>query len=567
MIALQIQDDAGGAPEVVRYEKDQISIGRVSGNDLVIAHGTVSSRHARLTRENGGWMIRDEGSTNGTYLNGQPIKAPTPFREGDELGVGAFRIRLVVGPPAPAAAAAPPSTLESGGEIIGTLEYIPVAAPAEAAAGHAALELESRKLKEKVHKKLIEFLDLRWVDLSKMKEEEVRTQTRTAVENILRELAWEIPQGLDRESLIREIINEALGLGPLEDLIADPAVTEIMVNRYDQIYVERKGKLTLSDKTFTSNQAALLAIERIVAPIGRRIDESSPMVDARLKDGSRVNAIIPPLALKGPSITIRKFNKTPLTVDDLVRFGAMTRGMANFLKLAVELRQNVIVAGGTGSGKTTLLNVLSSFIPADERIVTAEDSAELKMMQDHVVSLETRPPNLEGKGAITIRDLVRNSLRMRPDRVVVGECRAGEALDMLQAMNTGHDGSMTTLHANSPRDAVARLETLCLMAGMDLPVRAIREQIAAAVNIMVQQTRYSDGSRRVSRIAEITGIDNEQVQLQDIFYFKQEGFDEKGKVVGRSVPTGYIPRFYEQLRQRGMQPDLTIFRGEEAEDA
>ena len=546
MIALQIQDDAGGPPEIVRYDKDEVSIGRVAGNDVVLANATVSSRHARLSRENGSWLVRDVGSTNGTFVNGQRIDSPVPLREGDELAVGQFRIRLASGKEAPAQPA--------GG------------VPPQAAPPDAALELESRKLKEKVHKKLIEFLDLRWVDLSKMKEAEIHAQTRAAVENILRELAWEIPQGLDRESLIREIINEALGLGPLEDLIADPAVTEIMVNRFDQIYIERKGKLTLSEKTFTSNQAVLHAIERIVAPIGRRIDESSPMVDARLKDGSRVNAIIPPLALKGPAITIRKFNKTPLTADDLVRFGAMTRGMANFLKLAVELRQNVIVAGGTGSGKTTLLNVLSSFIPSDERIVTAEDSAELKMMQDHVVSLETRPPNLEGQGAITIRDLVRNSLRMRPDRVVVGECRAGEALDMLQAMNTGHDGSMTTLHANSPRDAVARLETLCLMAGMDLPVRAIREQIAAAVNILLQQTRFSDGSRKVTRIAEITGIDNEQVQIQDVFYFKQDGFDDDGKVKGRSVPTGYIPRFYEQLRQRGLQPDLSIFRGEETDE-
>jgi pilus assembly protein CpaF len=538
MIALQVQDEAGGSPELLRFDSDQISIGRVAGNDVVLVNPTVSSHHARLYREDGGWRVADQGSTNGTFVNGQLVGTePARVREGDEVQVGAFRIRLL-GDGAEVPAEVPPTPPPNFGQ-------------------------QTRALKEKVHKKLIEFLDLRWVDLSKLKEEDVRSQTRTAVENILREFAWEIPPGLDRESLVREIINEALGLGPLEDLLADPDVSEIMVNRCDQIYIERKGKLQLAEKTFTSNQAVLHAIERIVAPIGRRIDESSPMVDARLKDGSRVNAIIPPLALKGPSITIRKFNKKPLTADDLVKYGAMTRGMANFLKLAVNLRQNVIVSGGTGSGKTTLLNMLSGFIPADERIVTAEDSAELKLMQDHVVSLETRPPNLEGTGAITIRDLVRNSLRMRPDRVVVGECRAGEALDMLQAMNTGHDGSMTTLHANSPRDAVARLETLCLMAGMDLPVRAIREQIAAAVNLLLQQTRFSDGSRKVTYISEVTGIDNEQVQLQDIFYFKQDGFDENGKLKGRHVPTGYIPRFYEQLRQRGVQPDLSIFRGEE----
>jgi len=551
MIELRIEDDKGTELAKQSLDGDEVIIGRARTNQVSLQSSSVSSKHARLYREDGGWMIADQHSTNGTFVNGRAVEAPTAVCDGDQIQIGSFRLWLLSGAPrlAPPAAAPAPE---------------PHAAEPPKAADNKSAEQKAREIKGRIHKKLIEFLDLRWVDLSKLAEAQIREQTRSAIDNILRELAWEIPAGLNRDELIKQVLDEALGLGPLEDLLADDQVSEVMVNRFDQIYIERKGKLTLSDKKFTSNQAVLAAIERIVAPIGRRIDESSPMVDARLKDGSRVNAIIPPLALRGPAITIRKFNKTPLTSDDLVRFGAMTKGMANFLKLCVTLRRNVVVSGGTGSGKTTLLNVLSSFIPEDERVVTAEDSAELRLAQDHVVSLETRPPNLEGTGAITIRDLVRNALRMRPDRIVVGECRGGEALDMLQAMNTGHDGSMTTLHANAPRDALARLETLVLMAGMELPVRAIREQIASAVHMILQQARLADGSRKVTYISEVTGIDNDQVQLQDVFYFKQDGFTADGKVRGRHVPTGYIPRFYDELRQRGMPADLSIFRGEEA---
>jgi pilus assembly protein CpaF len=550
MIELRIEDEQGNELRKQTLEGDEIAIGRARTNQVSLPTSSVSGTHARLYRENGQWLIADQQSTNGTFLNGRPVEMPIPICDGDQIQVGSFRLWLVSGAPR----AAGPSTVP---------EKAPESSQPQKSAEQSSEE-KVREIKSRIHKKLIEFLDLRWVDLSKLAEAQIREQTRSAIENILRELAWEIPVGLNREELIKQVLDEALGLGPLEDLLADDQVSEVMVNRFDQIYIERKGKLTLSDKKFTSNQAVLAAIERIVAPIGRRIDESSPMVDARLKDGSRVNAIIPPLALKGPAITIRKFNKTPLTADDLVRFGAMTRGMANFLSLCVTLRRNIVVSGGTGSGKTTLLNMLSSFIPSDERIVTAEDSAELKLAQEHVVSLETRPPNLEGTGAVSIRDLVRNSLRMRPDRIVVGECRGGEALDMLQAMNTGHDGSMTTLHANSPRDALARLETLVLMAGMDLPVRAIREQIGSAVHMILQQARLADGSRKVTAISEVTGIDSDQVQLQDIFYFKQDGFTAEGKVRGRHVPTGYIPRFYDELRQRGLPADLSIFRGEEA---
>ncbi|MGB9600869.1 MAG: CpaF family protein, partial [Myxococcota bacterium] len=357
-----------------------------------------------------------------------------------------------------------------------------------------------------------------------------------------------------------EIVDEALGLGPLEEFIADKSVTEIMVNGARQIYIERDGKLYLTDKTFSSDQAVMGVIERIIAPLGRRIDESSPLVDARLKDGSRVNAIIPPLAIKGPTITIRKFRKDKLTMDDLIRSNTISPEMVEFLKVCVFYRRNILISGGTGSGKTTTLNALSEFISNDERIITVEDAAELQLRQEHWVQLESRPPNIEGKGQITIRDLVRNCLRMRPDRIIVGECRGGEALDMLQAMNTGHDGSLTTVHANSPRDALARLETMVLMAGIDLPVKAIREQVSSAINIILHQSRFSDGSRKVTHISEITGMEGDIITMQDIFLFKQQGYDENGRVLGEFVATGFIPRFYDELRQRGIELDLSIFK-------
>jgi len=333
-----------------------------------------------------------------------------------------------------------------------------------------------------------------------------------------------------------------------------------MVNGPDSVYVEYKGRLYKTDMAFADNHQVIAAIERIVSPLGRRIDESSPMVDARLKDGSRVNAIIPPLSLVGPSITIRKFAKTPLQVDDLVRFGSLSPEIAKFLDVCVKVRKNIIISGGTGSGKTTLLNVLSGFLPNRERIVTIEDAAELQLRQDHVVRLESRPPNIEGKGEINIRDLVRNSLRMRPDRIVIGECRGGEALDMLQAMNTGHDGSLTTCHANNPRDAIGRLENMVMMAGYDLPVAAIREQIASAVDLIIQQTRLPDGSRKVVQISEITGREGDIVLMQDIFTFVQTGLDQNGKIIGYYAATGNIPSFVEALRAKGnLRLDMSVF--------
>jgi pilus assembly protein CpaF len=418
-------------------------------------------------------------------------------------------------------------------------------------------------LKLKILRRLIEEIDLRKGDLGYLHDPVKRQEMHVRVEGKLTALVQEEASAgysrQDRRELVRELIDEALGLGPLENLLDDPSVTEIMVNRIDQVYVERQGHLELSDVRFLSNDQLRGIIERIVAPLGRRIDEKVPMVDARLRDGSRVNAIIPPLALRGPAITIRKFSKKLLQVPDLVRFGSMTEQIATFLGAAVQARQNIVISGGTGSGKTTLLNVLASFIPDDERILTIEDAAELQLPQEHLISLEARPPNIEGEGAITIRDLVRNALRMRPDRIVVGECRGGEALDMLQAMNTGHDGSLTTLHANTPSDALSRLETMSLMSGLELPSRAIRDQIASAVNLVVQQSRLQDGSRRITYVTEVDGQESGQFVTRDIFRFEQTGLSPEGKVLGQFRPTGHVPAFIRLLPNRGIQVPEEIF--------
>lgn len=363
---------------------------------------------------------------------------------------------------------------------------------------------------------------------------------------------------VERESIISQVMDEVLGYGPISPFLAQEDVSEIMINGPHQIYVEKKGKIVLTPTRFRDDEHVLHVIDKIISPLGRRLDESMPMVDARLPDGSRVNAIIPPLALNGPVVTIRKFSSVPLTIEDLIRFGSLNPAMARMLEACVKGRLNIVVSGGTGAGKTSTLNVLSSFIPEHERIITIEDAAEIKLNQEHVVSMETRPPNIEGKGAIAIRDLVRNALRMRPDRIVVGEVRGGEALDMLQAMNTGHDGSLTTGHANSPRDMISRLETMVLMAGMELPVKAIREQISSALDLIVHQSRLRDGSRRITRITEVLGMEGEMVVLQDLFVFDQTGLDSKGKVAGRHRATGIRPRLVERLSAEGifLPPDI-----------
>lgn len=450
----------------------------------------------------------------------------------------------------------------------------PVAAAAGAAAGGAketdapriagAVETATdpwQALKLRVHKELVEKIDFKKEGNNSAAAKQLRERCRAAVVEILNneDTNSVAPTRDDLQQLVKEVLDEALGFGPLEDLLADDLVTEIMVNSSSQIYIEKAGKPQLAKTVFSSNQQLMNVIERIVMPLGRRIDEKSPYVDARLPDGSRVHAIIPPLAIRGPTLTIRKFPKHRMTWQDLVKYGSFTPEIADFLRLCVESRLNIIVSGGTGSGKTTLLNTLSSFIPSTERIITVEDSAELQLGQEHVVRLETRPANIEGEGEVSIRDLVKQTLRMRPDRIIVGECRAGEALDMLQAMNTGHDGSLTTIHSNTPRDCIARLETLVMMAGMNLPVKAIREQAASAVHLIVQQSRLSDGSRKVTYITEVVGIQGDTVSLQDVFLFKQEGLDKRRKVQGRFVATGFIPKFVEQIEAKGLKIPRSLF--------
>ncbi|HVH42217.1 MAG TPA: CpaF family protein, partial [Labilithrix sp.] len=409
-------------------------------------------------------------------------------------------------------------------------------------------------LRRGIHKMLLEHLDLATIDATKLDDPSMRPKVLSALRRIVTSIDSRIPPEIDRDELIGELADEALGLGPLERFLSDNTITEIMVVDPNTIYIDQGGKIVLSQARFTDDERVRAVIERIVTPLGRRIDESSPLVDARLKDGSRVNAVIRPIALRGSCITIRKFSKVPLTLEKLVGFGSLTERMGRFLTRCVHAKKNIVISGGTGSGKTTLLNVLSGSIPSDERIVTIEDAAELQLKQPHVVAMETRPANLEGRGEYTIRDLVKNALRMRPDRIVVGECRSGEALDMLQAMNTGHDGSLTTTHANSPPEAISRLETLVLMAGVDLPLRAIRDQIASAVHIVVQQDRLSDGTRKVTAISEVTGIDSttNEIELRPIFEFVRTGTGPKGQVLGDFRPTGYLPTFLQTFIVMGL---------------
>ncbi len=415
-----------------------------------------------------------------------------------------------------------------------------------------------RELKKMIFDRVVEEIRIEQNEDDENDLQDTREEIKIIANEVIEQQVSHLTRG-ERNIIIKEVINETLGFGPITPLLHQPEVSEVMVNGYDSIYVERNGKLELTDVKFTDNNHVMHIIERIVAPLGRRIDESSPMVDTRLPNGSRVNIIIPPLALNGPVITIRKFSEKPFTVSDLIRFGTITPEVAQFLKACVEARLNIVVSGGTGSGKTTTLNVVSSFIPEDERIVTIEDAAELQLYQKHIIRLETRPANVEGRGAVTIRDLVRNALRMRPDRIVVGEVRSGEALDMLQAMNTGHDGSLTTGHANSPRDMLSRLETMVLMAGMDLPVRAIREQISSAIDVIIQQSRMKDGSRKITYITEVVGMEGDIITLQNIFSLNQESRDSSGKVTEKLEPTGLKPKFAEKIKKTGTILPMDIF--------
>ena len=413
-----------------------------------------------------------------------------------------------------------------------------------------------QEMKARLHRQLINRMDL--TKLSALTQEQVHSEVSRLAEVVLAQEGAPLSAS-EREKLVNDVQHELFGLGPLEPLLADPTISDILVNRHNTIYVERRGKIEATNVTFKDDEHLMRVIERIVSSVGRRIDESSPMVDARLQDGSRVNAIIPPLSIDGPVLSIRRFGAEPLRMTALIENQALTKDIADMLQMCVNARLNCLISGGTGAGKTTLLNALSAFIPEDERIVTIEDSAELQLQQPHTVRLETRPPNIEGRGEVTQRDLVKNALRMRPDRIVIGEVRGGEAIDMLQAMNTGHDGSLTTIHANTPRDALARLETMIQMTGMRLSDRAMRQQVASAINLVVQVARLSDGSRRLTSISEITGMEGETITMQEIFMYERTGVDKEGKVIGRFKPTGIRPRFAERLKACGMQLPRVFF--------
>jgi pilus assembly protein CpaF len=413
-----------------------------------------------------------------------------------------------------------------------------------------------QEMKARLHRTLINRMDL--TKLSSLTPEQVHAEVSRLAESVLAQEAMPL-SAAERERLVNDVQHELFGLGPLEPLLADPTISDILVNSHNTIYIERRGKIEPTNVRFKDDEHLMRVIERIVSSVGRRIDESSPMVDARLQDGSRVNAIIPPLSIDGPVLSIRRFGADPLRMAALIENKALTKDIADMLQMVVNARLNLLISGGTGAGKTTLLNALSAFIPETERIVTIEDSAELQLQQPHVVRLETRPPNIEGKGEVTQRDLVRNALRMRPDRIVIGEVRGGEAIDMLQAMNTGHDGSLTTIHANTPRDALARLETMIQMTGMRLSDRAMRQQVASAINLVVQVARLSDGSRRVTSISEITGMEGETITMQEIFQYERTGVDKEGVVLGRFRPTGIRPRFAERLKASGLQLPRVFF--------
>jgi len=541
--------------------EEQCLIGK-SDDCFISLHGwRVAKEHAQLYRVKQALFIKDLSTKTGTYVNGNKIESHGPLSVDDVIEIQGYVIQVenkVSLEVISARTTNLPVTESTRDEaIVSELVGSDSTALQVYEDDKSKISLY-RQWKENVGSELIKQMDLRRINVNEMSDSEFRAVSEKTIFSIIDGLA-DIPAEIDTNELCRQVLNEAVGLGPLEELLAMDDVSEIMVNACDEIFYEKEGKLFKSSVTFTNDAAVLATIERIVAPLGRRIDESSPAVDARLKDGSRVNAIIPPIALKGPCITIRRFMKERLTAEHLVGFGSISKAMVGFLENAVKYKQNFIISGGTGSGKTTLLNVLSNFIPDDERIITVEDAAELKLNQVNLISLEARPANQEGKGEISIRDLVKNCLRMRPDRIVVGECRGGEALDMLQAMNTGHDGSLTTAHANSPRDCISRLEIMVMMSGMELPMLAVREQIASAINIIVQQTRFSCGTRKVTSISEVTGIEGDRIQLGEIFRYKQTGYTATGKIEGHFEATGLIPDFYEALSKRGIEVDLNIF--------
>jgi len=535
-------------------------IGRSPNSKVVLNDTKVSRSHLLISFRGGNYIAEDKGSKFGTTLNGVPLSELSELSSGDRLVLGNFTLLFsdgvcepVVQPeePPPLPKVKPPRKEPVQSEIA----QDPVLATL------AVLYTNDMMImKKRIHEKVLFKLNLPEIATKQLEDDELRDRLEDALDQVLREVRHELPVELEGDLFRQALLDELTGYGPITPMLRDPSVDEVMINGPDRIFVERAGRLYESGARFFNDRHLITIIQRIVEPLGRHVDEASPMVDARLPDGSRVNAIIPPLALDGSSVTIRKFSKRKLTTDDLIKFGSMTPEIALFLEEAVRARQNMVVSGGTGSGKTTLLNVLSQFIPHGERLVTIEDSAELKLSHRNIVRLEARPANIEGRGRIAIRDLVINALRMRPDRIVVGECRGPEALDMLQAMNTGHDGSLTTVHANTARDALSRLENMVMMAGFDLPSAAIREQVASAVNLIVQQNRMPDGSRKIVQISEVTGREGTTILMQDIFVFEQTGYSDDGKVVGKMVATGNIPSFVETLKIKGdLRLDMSVF--------
>ena len=539
-----------------------LTIGRSESSGFCIPDKKVSRRHAEIVSDGENVFITDLSSRTGTRVNGRAIAQRTPLCIGDTIQIG--ETDLVLEKTEDAKAAPLPRTTAPAKteppvrtEKTQTQRNLPLYSAQE-----SLVELYSGSmltLAKRVQTRVLELLNID-AAAKEISNSEMRPKVADAVDQILREIRHEIPSSVKLDQFRQILLDDLIGLGPLSPLLRDGSISEIMINGPDNLFIESKGLLYRSAAKFNSESHLQAIIQRIVEPLGRHIDAASPMVDARLEDGSRVNAVIPPLALDGSLVTIRKFASKKLTDDDLIKFGSLTKPMALFLREAVRARRNILVSGGTGSGKTTLLNILSQFIPEKERIITVEDSAELRLSHENLCRLEARPANVEGQGRITIRDLVVNTLRMRPDRIIVGECRGAEALDMLQAMNTGHDGSMTTCHANNPRDALSRLENMVMMAGFELPSAAIREQIASAIHLIVQQTRLPDGSRKIVKISEVTGREGNTILLQDIFTFEQEGFDENFHVIGRHTATGNIPTFVDELRQAGdLELDMSVF--------
>lgn len=514
--AISVETQDGVRREIDLPDIDLATIGRDPSCHVVLTSPAVSRFHLQVACDARGIRVIDQ-SSNGTLLGKELLRSNDRMLPPDrQIRVGPYLVRVAPIDPGP-------------------------------------IEGVSPAIRRRIHRALLDHLDLASLNEAEMKDELLRPRVIEALERIVSSLGPELGRSTDMRQLVSEMTDEVLGLGPLQELLDDEGISEIMVVDPTTIYIERDGKIQLTSLRFTDDESCRAAIERIVTPLGRRIDESTPLVDARLRDGSRVNAIIPPLAIRGPCITIRKFARRPLQMDGLVAGGSLSERMARFLKRCVRARKNLVISGGTGSGKTTLLNVLSRWVPRDERIVTIEDAAELRLEQPHVVSLESKPRNLEGRGEYSIRDLVKNALRMRPDRILVGECRAGEAIDMLQAMNTGHEGSMTTTHANSVEEALKRIETLCMMAGLDLAPRTIREQIAASIHVVVQQARFSDGARRLTSIAEVGPIGEDgELSLHEIFSFQRTGTGANGEVLGRHRPTGYVPSFLDEFIAQGL---------------